>query len=104
MVKIIIWFPKVIPKHVFIGWLRVHNGFSTKDRMFSDMLILLLSVLFVQEELKVWTTYLWLFFLDEDMVNHNELPPKAQSSIGWLCSTMRNHLCLDWHTVCHIWL
>jgi len=33
MVKIIIWFSKVIPKHVFIGWerLMVHNKMSTKD-------------------------------------------------------------------------
>ena len=27
----IIWFPKVIPKHVFIGWLTVHNRLLTKD-------------------------------------------------------------------------
>ena len=28
------WFPKVIPEHAFIGWLRVHNRLSTKDLMF----------------------------------------------------------------------
>ena len=37
-------------------------------------------------------------------MNHNELLPKTQSSVSCLCSMMRNHLCLDWHTVYHIWI
>ena len=37
-------------------------------------------------------------------MNHNEKVPKTKSSVGRVCFTIRNHLCLDWHTVYHIWL
>ena len=45
------------------------------------MLILMLSVFFVKREFIVGSLNLRLFFLEEDMVNHNEPVPNKKSKV-----------------------